>query len=345
MELGDIGMNKTRQGFVHAVSWIILILFFILLSGKGKFTYNSFVMYGFFGLINISIFYINYLIILPEFLSRKKYFWYAVSIIILVCTSALFKYGLAKMFENIVMVRGMKKEYHLSFTEYFIGAAFIGCFFIFLSTAFKFMIDWFVNENVKTILQNEKLTAELAFLKSQVNPHFLFNTLNNIYSLAYQQSEKTPAAILKLSEIMRYMLYESNEEVVELKKEISYLENYIELQKLRFKNEPFVNLVIVGTADSQKIMPLVLISFVENAFKHGIATIAESPIEIYIHIEAGKVRFKVSNKINRLNKDEQAGIGLLNVKRRLQLFYNDHYRLEVTEIEDIYTSDLEINLN
>jgi sensor histidine kinase YesM len=258
--------------------------------------------------------------------------------------SSLFKYSLAVFFKEIVLVRGIKKEYHLTFWHYYLGAVFIGSFFLFLSTAFKFMVDWFVNEKIKTTLENEKLNAELAFLKSQINPHFLFNTLNNIYSLAYQQSDKTPAAILKLSEIMRYMLYESNEDMVDLSKEIRYLENYIELQRLRFKNQAYVSLYINGEAQNQKIMPLVLISFVENAFKHGVATDENHPIEISISIQPDTLKFKVSNKVNKLNKDEAGGIGLINVKTRLDLFYKDHYNLEIDSRPDFYTSELLLEL-
>lgn len=338
-------MNKTRQIFLHAAVWISLILFFILISGKGILTYRSFVMFGYFGLINIALFYGNYLVILPQFLNKRKYWLCAASMLILILAAGLVKYGLAKFFYDIVLIHGSaNKKVHLTFSDYYVGAVLISAFFLFLSTAFKFMMDWFVNEKIKTNLENEKLTAELAFLKSQINPHFLFNTLNNIYSLAYQQSEKTPAAILKLSEIMRYMLYESNEDMVELSKEISYLENYIELQKLRFKNQLYVNLIIEGTAGTQKIMPLVLISFVENAFKHGVATEEQHPIDIYIGIEPDKIRFKVSNKITQNNKDEGGGIGLLNVKRRLDLFYNDHYSLNIDQQTDFYTAELELDL-
>lgn len=337
-------MTKARQIFLHTAVWTSILLFFMLLGGSGKITYKSFVMIFYFGLINIAIFYINYLIILPKLLNRKKYLWCAVSMIVLVLLVGLFKYGLAKFFEDIVLVRGDKKQYHLGFWEYYLSAIFISCLIMFLSTALKFMMDWFVNEKVKTTLENEKLHAELAFLKSQINPHFLFNTLNNIYSLAYQQSDKTPAAILKLSEIMRYMLYESNEDMVDLSKEIRYLENYIELQRLRFKNQAFVNLNISGEAQNQKIMPLVLISFVENAFKHGVATDEKYPIEISIRIEADKLRFNVSNKVHKLNKDEAGGIGLINVKRRLDLFYQDHYNLEIKDHPEFYTSELLLDL-
>ena len=337
-------MTKTRQIFLHAAVWASILLFFMLISGNGKITYKAVVLIVYFGLINIAMFYLNYLVILPKLLNRKKYFLCGISIAAVVLAAGLFKYGLANLFYDLVLVRGDKKEYHLSFWDYYLSAIFIGCFFMFLSTALKFMVDWFVNEKVRTNLENEKLSAELAFLKSQINPHFLFNTLNNIYSLAYQQSDKTPAAILKLSEIMRYMLYESNEDMVDLSKEIRYLENYIELQRLRFKNQAYISLHISGEAHNQKIMPLVLISFVENAFKHGVATDEDHPIDISINIQQDKLIFKVSNRVNKLNKDETGGIGLLNVRKRLELFYHKHYNLQIDNHSDQYTSELSLDL-
>ena len=337
-------MTKARQIFLHAAIWVCILLFFMLISGNGKITYNAVVLIVYFGLINIGLFYLNYLVILPRLLNRKKYLLCGITIAGVVLVAGLLKYGVANLFYDIVLVRGDKKEYHLSFWDYYLSAIFIGCFFMFLSTALKFMVDWFVNEKVRANLENEKLSAELAFLKSQVNPHFLFNTLNNIYSLAYQQSDKTAAAILKLSEIMRYMLYESNEDMVDLSKEIRYLENYIELQRLRFKNQAYVSLHIYGEAYNQKIMPLVLISFVENAFKHGVATDENHPIDITINIEPERLTFKVSNRVSKLNKDEAGGIGLLNVRKRLDLFYHKHYNLEIANHSDHYTSELSLDL-
>ena len=206
------------------------------------------------------------------------------------------------------------------------------------------MADWFLNEKIKTNLENEKLIAELAFLKSQINPHFLFNSLNNIYSLAYQNSGKTPEAILKLSEIMRYMLYESNENKVALSDEIRYLKNYIELQKLRFKDMTYIKFGINGNVQDQTITPLVLISFVENAFKHGLATDEENPISIILNVEPDKLFFQITNKKSSQNKDDTGGIGLQNVKRRLDLIYKDQYRLHIDDINDMYNCELYLNL-
>ncbi|HEU4606701.1 MAG TPA: histidine kinase, partial [Chitinophagaceae bacterium] len=166
------------------------------------------------------------------------------------------------------------------------------------------------------------------------------NSLNNIYSLAYQKSDKTPEAILKLSEIMRYMLQESNEIKVELAQELRYLHNYIELQKLRFKGETFIDLRIQEDQTARQIAPLILIAFVENAFKHGTASDPENPIRISISVHKGKLLFSVFNKKSLQNKDEASGIGLNNVKRRLDLLYQGKYTLSIRDDEQTYFSEL-----
>jgi LytS/YehU family sensor histidine kinase len=310
---------------------------------NGRTEYSTIVNFVYFGVINISLFYINYLFILPTFLNRKKYLWCALSIFFVVMIFSFIKCGLAYYFYDIVIKRGGSKVV-IDFWYYYSSAVFVSCFFILLSTVLKFIQDWFLNEKVKSNLENENLIAELAFLKSQINPHFLFNSLNNIYSLAYQKSEKTPEAILKLSEIMRYMLYESNEDKVELSNEIRYLENYIELQKLRFKDNIYIKFEINGDLLGLMITPLVLISFVENAFKHGIATDSENPISISLNLSDGKLLFHVSNIKSSMNKDITGGIGLQNVQRRLSLIYKDRYRLQIDDTNDIYNCELYLNL-
>lgn len=315
----------------------------MFMASDGRIVYKTIVIFVYFGLINIAVFYFNYLFILPTFLNRKKYLWCALAMLFLILLSASVKCGLAYYFYDIVIKRNSGKHI-MDFWDYYLSAAFVSCFFIFLSTVLKFMQDWFLNEKIKSHLENEKLIAELAFLKSQINPHFLFNSLNNIYSLAYQKAEKTPEAILKLSEIMRYMLYESNEDKVALSDEIRYLENFIELQKLRFKGKTYIKFEINGDIQGQKITPLVLISFVENAFKHGVATDIENPISIILNVVSGKLFFQVINKKSNQNKDETGGIGLQNVQRRLDLLYKDQYRLHIEDSNDIYNCELYLNL-
>lgn len=334
-------MNKAQQVFLHSIVWLAILVFFVLLSSRNGDLHQAIVIFVYFGVFNIAIFYINYLYILPKYLSERKYWICGINIILLILVSGLVKYGFAYLFKETILLRG---EGQISFWQYFTGAIFTGIFFVFLSTAFKFSVDWFLNEKVKKNLENEKLVAELAFLKSQINPHFLFNSLNNIYSLAYQKSDRAPEAIMKLSEIMRYMLQESNEPLVKLAREIRYLENYIELQKLRFKGDAYVDLKVTGDCMDQEIAPLILISFVENAFKHGVASDPQNPINIAITVYDNNLLFKISNKKTSLNKDESSGIGLNNVRRRLDLLYGGSYELDVTENDLMYSCKLSLNI-
>lgn len=292
--------------------------------------------------INISLFYLNYLLYIPQFLNKKKYAIYFIIIILTIIAYGIIKYAVGLLFEDIVL-RGMKKEV-ISFTTYFFRTFFMSLIFVFLSTVFKFSVDWFLNERIQRDLENQRLIAELAFLKSQINPHFLFNSLNSIYSLAYQRSETTPEAILKLSEIMRYMLYECNDNKVDLDKELQYLQNYIDLQKIRFGSKAFIDFKVDGNITDQKIEPLLLIAFIENAFKHGVANDINSPIKLLINVAGGKLHFYIQNKKHNNNRDAVGGIGLINVQRRLDLLYPNRYSLKIRDEEYTYTCELSIDL-
>ncbi len=294
-----------------------------------------------FGAINIGLFYLNYLYLIPKFLNKKKYKLYALSLFAAIIIFGFGKYGLALIYKPYILREDGKP---VAFGNYFVHTVISSTFFLFLSTALKFGVDWFLNERVQGDLENQRLSAELAFLKSQINPHFLFNSLNSIYSLAYQKSDTTPEAILKLSEIMRYMLYESNDNKVDLEKELLYLQNYIDLQKIRFGNKAFVDFKITGEVGSQKIVPLLLIAFIENAFKHGVANDASAPIRLRINLDGTKLHFFMENKKHTLNKDNEGGIGLNNVKRRLDLLYPGKYTLTIQDKPDTYTCELSLVL-
>jgi LytS/YehU family sensor histidine kinase len=294
-----------------------------------------------YGIINIGLFYLNFLYLIPKFLDKKKYRFYSLSLIIAIIVFGLGKYGLAVYYRPIILHEHGKTT---SFLSYFISAGLTSIFFLFLSTALKFSVDWFLNERIQRDLENQRLSAELAFLKSQINPHFLFNSLNSIYSLAYQKSDMTPEAILKLSEIMRYMLYESNDNKVDLEKELQYLQNYIDLQKIRFGDNAFVDYKLTGEVGNQKIVPLLLIAFIENAFKHGVANDPSSPICLRINLDGTHLHFFMENKKHMMNRDTEGGIGLNNVKRRLDLLYPGKYTLTIQDETNVYTCELSLVL-
>jgi two-component system, LytTR family, sensor kinase len=219
-----------------------------------------------------------------------------------------------------------------------------GGILIIMSTLF-----WILDDNQKSqkenfILLEEKKTAQLAFLKNQVNPHFIFNTLNNIYSLVSSKSDKALPSIEKLSQLMRYMYKESDATYVSLQNEIEYIASFIELQSIRLSHMESVQYHFEGNIGSQKIAPLLLIPFIENIFKHGILNQIETPIKIDIVENNGTLSLTTSNFINTLHKDESSGIGLDNVKKRLALLYPDKHTLKIETTENIFTTTLQIKL-
>jgi two-component system LytT family sensor kinase len=336
-------MKKSWQIFWHVFFWLsIAILVSVVHNDTKPVSGRLMAISIFYWVINISLFYINYLLLIPRFLNKKRYGLYAVTIVIIVIIYGIGKYGVALLFKNDVLM--WKKGEITGFGAYFSDTIFASLIFLFLSVVLKFSIDWFLNERIQRDLENQRLTAELAFLKSQINPHFLFNSLNSIYSLAYQRSENTPGAILKLSEIMRYMLYEGNDNKVDLAKELQYLHNFIDLQKIRFGNKAYIDFKVDGRVTDQQIAPLLLIAFIENAFKHGIANDPRSPIQLLVAVNQQRLNFYIRNKKHNNNRDAVGGIGLNNVKRRLNLLYPGKYNLEIHDEIDTYTCELSLVL-
>jgi two-component system, LytTR family, sensor kinase len=193
-------------------------------------------------------------------------------------------------------------------------------------------------------IKEQKLSAELSYLKAQVNPHFLFNTLNNIYALSICQSEQTPEAILKLSSIMRYVTQDAEAEKVPLEKELDYLNNYIALQQLRSNKHLAVSFDVTGDYSYQVIAPLLLINFIENAFKHGVSNHVSCFVHIKIHVSENQLHMEVVNKKMELIKMESTSIGADNTRRRLQFQYRDKHRLSVEEKDEMYKVTLQLNL-
>jgi len=334
-------MLRNKAVWIHALVWVVIlaVLFFTSLRGNARETAVIFLLYG---ALNIAIFYIHFFLVNPLLMDARRYWKALVYVLAILVISVSVKYAVALQFDEFVLkYRDQNNDVRpIGPMQYIVSASIVGLLFMMLSTAVYSVMANFRNWEKQRSLENEKLNAELAFLKSQINPHFLFNSLNNIYSLAYQKSDKTPEAILKLSEIMRYMLYESNEETVMLDDEINYLQNYIELQKLRFKENVYVDLKVSIDEHDHRIMPLLLISFLENAFKHGISTDAAKPIRITIHVHEGRLHFKAENAKSHVNKDQTKGVGLTNLRRRLQLGYPGRHTIEIIETDDYYTGEL-----
>jgi len=218
-------------------------------------------------------------------------------------------------------------------------------FVLLLLDAFIYLVYFFIKaQDEKKSLENAGLKAEINLLKTQINPHFLFNTLNSIYAQAHQRSANTDESILKLSEILRYMIYDTGSEQINLEKDIHYLSSYIDLQKMRLSNKVTVDYSVKGKLESVSIAPLLLIIFIENAFKHGISYVQPSVITIQIEVFDKTLTLLVRNPIVTLNKFVDGGIGLKNVKRRLELLYPGNYCLDISSDKKSYVVQLKINL-
>jgi LytS/YehU family sensor histidine kinase len=196
--------------------------------------------------------------------------------------------------------------------------------------------------------QEENLKTELSFLRSQINPHFIFNILNNLVALEQMKSPELGPTILKLSSLMQYMLYETDEEKVPLNNEVEYLQSYIDLQRQRFGTKVPVTVSLDKTPNSYEIEPMLLIPFVENAFKHGVGMIVSPAIDIGLKVEGGVLYFSVRNRYNPASvevKDKSSGIGLGNVSRRLKLLYGSQHVLHISRDDGWFIVKLEINLH
>jgi two-component system, LytTR family, sensor kinase len=212
---------------------------------------------------------------------------------------------------------------------------------------FRTFIEWIKDRKIKAELEKDKLTSQLELLKSQINPHFLFNTLNNIDVLIQEEPVKASAYLKKLSEILRFMLYESGPDKIPLSKEIAYINKYIDLQKIRTNNEDFVKLEISGDEAEKRIAPMIFIHFLENAFKYASNKKVENAIVIKIDISDKKLLFFCKNHIYTPvdNKGTQNGLGFQLIQKRLDLIYKNAYQLNVKEEDNWYIVTLEIQLD
>lgn len=204
-------------------------------------------------------------------------------------------------------------------------------FIVFLAAAARITMYWYRDKREQTELALEEHKLELELLKTQINPHFFFNTLNNIYSLVYKKSDDAPAAVMKLSEIMRYLIYDSKSEMVPLEKEVEQLENYIELERLRVKDDAFIEFEAKGSFATHVVPPMILISFAENAFKHGKRKVPNPGIKINVTAEEGVIKYTVINYIlnEPHNNHKGEGIGMQNARRRLELLYPRCHKLDI----------------
>lgn len=344
-------VHRSRVLLLHLSFWCVHISFFLyqVISHQRRaeidwgtvFSVVS-VQVGFAMLIG----YINYFVFLPAFLKDRKIGRYLLQFTLTFAALIVIRLALGRyLIDGFTGTNG-----YLYTSRYVIQVVTTNLFIVIFLGMIRFAVDWFEFEARQKNIENERLTAELNFLKAQINPHFLFNTLNNLYYLAYTQSDKTTEVIARLSQMMRYMIYDSNHALVPLSKEIEYMENYISLERLRLNDQiPIEFNIKGGNPNDFLIAPLILITFLENAFKHGVSNNHPGAwIRTTIELVGKKCIFRVENsKIPsaKPEAEEKSGIGLQNVSRRLALSYPDKHKLTVKDSKDRYAVELEIQLS
>jgi two-component system LytT family sensor kinase len=329
---------------IHTLFWLGFFLFPFIDDNRQHISNYFIVRNAFMLLLLASFYYVNSFLLIPKLLLPGNIRLYSFVILMIILTISAVNLLFAQILDDLMD----HEMHHPNLLRRFLYPVFPSLFVFAISTAIKITNEWFRNEKQKKEMENEKLNSELAFLKSQVNPHFLFNILNNICSLARKKSDETENSIIKLSQIMRYMLYESRDEKVSLEKEVEYLKNYIELQRLRISEKVIINFTVNGNPEKHFIEPMLLIPFVENAFKHGISYVDESSIEIRMEVGNTFIHFIVENFIVKKNDESinvESGIGLKNVIRRLELLYPGRHEISIKDDNLKYLVDLKINLS
>lgn len=328
--------NRLLNVLGHVFFWgILFIIFCPEPLGLGAFSLTIFeqeetlwfFLYGF--AINLILFYSFVGIGLPRVMLKKWFPWLILINLSWWAIVVLLESLIDVQYATWALVDG--QEGGRSFSEWVSTNLVVSGLILLAANFYGFTSAWFRDRQNQRDLEQEKLRAELTALKHQVNPHFLFNVLNSLYGLAFRNDdEPTAEGIARLSQLMRYMLYESNDREVPLEREIDYLKNYISLQQLRLDEKTDVIFEVDGSVVGKSIAPMLLIPFVENAFKYGISTAKSSFVHIFLETKEAFLRFEVKNSVHVIHsppKEEYGGIGLKNVRKRLELLYPDQYLL------------------
>ncbi|MEY2760807.1 MAG: hypothetical protein RLZZ96_707 [Bacteroidota bacterium] len=348
-------INKTfkfRSLLLHLFFWAFLIALPILLGPNTNSNNPEEIRRSYFWIfymtsftvINIPFFYLNTEILLPKLLRAKGVIIYLVTltgaiVFMLWVHEELFHW----VYSHFIHLEGQGSGSGGPRRGGLMRMIFQLLFYAAIGTSYRLISDRMQEDEQIKEQENERLKSELSFLRSQISPHFMFNVLNSVVSLSRRKPEMVEPVVVKLSELMRYMIYETNDSIVPISKELAYLESYIDLQRIRFGDDIQINFKHELGPTSSSIEPMLLIPFVENAFKHGVGFIENPTIEIELKDSAKELTFHVANKKGAtLNekKDESSGIGLANVNRRLELLYPSNHELVIKESD----SEFEITL-
>jgi two-component system LytT family sensor kinase len=351
-------MKRKYLVWLHLTVWLLILanymwnaisLRFFMHDKQAPLTVVLFAEYFFTELLYLVIpilcFYSAYRLVGPALLFKNKWYRAIIYTVLTIAAASAWRYFAEYRvllpylgFDNYGGHPWAASDYISNVFYYYFPSYFV------YGLMYFFVEGWYKTRLNQQELLKEKAAAELAFLRSQLNPHFLFNSINDIYSLTWQKSEQAPAALLKLSEILRYMLREDTDGLTPLSKEVNYIENVIDLQRISAKGSAFINFSAEGLIDGQKVPSLIFIPFVENAFKHGVLNDADHPVQISLSATPEGIHFSAFNQKNDHQKDITGGIGLNNIKRRLELLYPGSHELRIDDKDDSYHVNLMLQL-
>ncbi|MCD0487654.1 histidine kinase [Pedobacter sp. MC2016-14] len=330
---------------LHVLVWVLFafsLLFYHPLTWGIELPLQFWIKQSGILLLLIAIFYLNSYVLVPQLLLKNKNMWFAMVILAV----ALLAGPLARVLDNVLDLPNLMQQ---AFNKMGVAGPpkkrdAIDLFLVMMvlliagiSTSFSLIQKRQLDKQAREAEEKERIGSELSFLKAQINPHFFFNTLNNIYALTHVDVENSRRALHKLSRMMRYLLYETQSGNAPLAKEISFINDYIELMKLRLNDTMQVRFEAPEIVEELSIAPMLFLPCVENAFKHGVSTTQPSQILIQLTVAGNELDFKVSNTIfneNALTADEYGGIGLSNTKRRLELLYPGRHTFLAQKLED-----------
>lgn len=339
----------------HLLFWVISYLFFILFFGRANRDYQTTIIFAslLFPLAMGTSYFLNYYLI-PRFLFKGNHGRF---LLFLVYTFVFTLWAELVISMFVFVIVSDFQVYKLDPTSFDVVFLLVGLYFIILAfVAIEQVKRAFEIKKENTRLEKSQLEtnlklreSELKLLRAQIHPHFLFNTLNNLYGLTLEKSDLAPELVLKLSDLMDYMLYKCNRPKVSLKSELEHLNNYLEIEKLRYGHQLKIAFVIQGEPDQLEIAPMLLLAFFENAFKHGVSKSIQNPfVQINLHIEGRQFKLRVRNNRNPAtgeNDDYTEGIGLKNVQKRLELIYPNAHQLEIKPGDHTFEITLQLTLD
>lgn len=336
--------NKLRSIGLHILFWIIIVMYFAWGFGLDVHPMRSIINSLFYMPGHIIMVYSLLYLLVPRFLLKRKFVHFFIGLLIVLQVCILYSnYARLQLSaDSDWKIIGFTLNVGRNVLPFFHVAG--------IALSIKLLKYWFLQRKRTLEAEQRRTAAELKLLKSQLHPHFLFNTLNNLYSHILENSPMAPEIVLKLSNVLRFIVYESNNQRIPLYREIELIQNYIALEQMRYGDRLELSIVIKGDIDEYEIAPLLLLPFVENAFKHGISKqIEDCWISLHLEVRNSVMYFKLLNSVDTQesikNKNKKGGIGLENVKRRLELLYQDKFHFEPLSYKELYIIILEVTLD